>query len=91
MTRVLLSLLGFYKRWLSPALHALGPGGCRYLPTCSDYAATAITRHGPFRGSGMAILRVLRCHQFARGGIDEVPPKRANAEHSSMKPYEPLP
>ena len=51
MTRVLLALLGFYRRWLSPALHSLGPGGCNYLPTCSEYAQVAIATHGPLRGA----------------------------------------
>ena len=68
MTRILLALLAFYRRWLSPALHSLGPGGCRYLPTCSEYAAMAIATHGPLRGTGLAIWRLLRCHPFARGG-----------------------
>jgi ribonuclease P protein component len=48
MTRILLATLAFYRRWLSPALHSLNPGGgCRYLPTCSEYAAVAIATHGP--------------------------------------------
>jgi putative membrane protein insertion efficiency factor len=73
MTRLLLATLAFYKRWLSPAIHSLNPGGCRYLPTCSDYAATAIAIHGPLRGSALALWRLLRCHPFARGGLDPVP------------------
>jgi len=77
MTRLLLATLAFYKRWLSPALHSLNPGGCRYLPTCSDYAATAIAIHGPLRGSALALGRLLRCHPFARGGLDPVPDARA--------------
>ncbi|HEX8712164.1 MAG TPA: membrane protein insertion efficiency factor YidD [Terracidiphilus sp.] len=74
MTRLLLSMLTFYRRWLSPALHSVIPGGCRYVPTCSEYAAVAIATHGPLRGSGLALWRVLRCHPFARGGLDPVPP-----------------
>jgi hypothetical protein len=35
--RLLLSALGFYREWLSPALHSLSPGGCKFLPTCSAY------------------------------------------------------
>jgi uncharacterized protein len=73
MTRLLLATLAFYKRWLSPALHSLNPGGCKYLPTCSDYAATAISIHGPLRGSALALWRLLRCHPLARGGLDPVP------------------
>jgi putative membrane protein insertion efficiency factor len=73
MTRFLLASIAFYRRWLSPAAHALVPGGCRYLPTCSDYAATAIALHGPARGVALAMGRLLRCHPFARGGLDPVP------------------
>jgi hypothetical protein len=91
MTRVLLATLAFYKRWLSPAVHVLGPGGCRYLPTCSDYAAVAIARHGPVRGTGLAMWRVLRCHPFARGGLDEVPPPPERPQHQVISSHKPLP
>ncbi|HUZ03808.1 MAG TPA: membrane protein insertion efficiency factor YidD [Acidobacteriaceae bacterium] len=68
-----------YKRWISPFLHGLGQiglpfsGGCRYLPTCSEYAAIAVARHGWARGGWMALRRLLRCHPFSRGGFDPVP------------------
>ncbi len=68
-----------YKRWVSPPLHALSGtllpmrGGCRYQPTCSEYAAIAIARHGWWRGSAMAAARLLRCHPWSRGGFDPVP------------------
>jgi uncharacterized protein len=74
MTRLLLALIAFYRRWLSHALHAISPGGCKYLPTCSEYAATAVSLHGPLRGTLLALGRLLRCHPFARGGLDPVPP-----------------
>ncbi len=73
MTRLLLAALAFYKRWLSPAVHSLGVGGCKFQPTCSDYAVTAIALHGPLRGSALALGRLLRCHPFSRGGLDQVP------------------
>ena len=73
MTRILLAMLAFYQRWLSPALHTLSPGGCKFLPTCSEYAVVAISTHGPLRGSAMALWRLLRCHPFTRGGLDPVP------------------
>jgi putative membrane protein insertion efficiency factor len=66
---LLLTLLRGYKWAISPFL----PPACRYVPTCSDYAVEAIERHGAFRGSAMAIWRVLRCHPFVRGGYDPVP------------------
>ncbi|MGA2887983.1 MAG: membrane protein insertion efficiency factor YidD [Terracidiphilus sp.] len=70
----LLAVIAFYRRWLSAPIHSLTPGGCRYLPTCSEYAAVAIAIHGPLRGIALAFWRLLRCHPFARGGLDPVPP-----------------
>ena len=49
---------------------------CRFYPSCSEYALTAIATHGPVRGLGLAIWRLLRCHPFHPGGIDHVPPPR---------------
>lgn len=87
MTWILLALIRVYQRWLSPALHALSPGGCKFLPTCSEYAAVAIATHGPLRGMGLAAWRLLRCHPFSRGGLDLVPP----AVRAHDCPHEPLP
>jgi len=85
MTRFLLVTLAMYQRWLSPAIHSLGGGGCRFLPTCSEYAAGAIATHGPMRGAALAAWRLLRCHPFARGGLDPVPPA-IEAEPLAHKP-----
>jgi putative membrane protein insertion efficiency factor len=82
MTRILLALLAFYRRWLSPIVHSLGTGGCRYLPTCSEYAVIAISTHGPLRGTGLTIWRVLRCNPFTRGGLDPVPSTPGRNDHS---------
>jgi putative membrane protein insertion efficiency factor len=94
MTRILLALIGFYRRWLSPALHTLSPGGCRYVPTCSEYALAAIATHGALRGGSLALWRVLRCNPFTRGGLDQVPPKAcrdAGGGTQAIFPHEPLP
>jgi len=78
----LLGLLRLYRIAISPAL---GPA-CRYEPSCSAYAEEAIRRFGAWRGSYLALRRLLRCHPFARGGMDPVPlaagpnPGRAPAE-----------
>lgn len=86
ITRILLFLLDLYHRWLSPAIHSLSPGGCRYLPTCSEYAQVAIATHGPLRGTALAAWRLLRCNPFSRGGLDPVPP----AAHARPFPHKPL-
>jgi putative membrane protein insertion efficiency factor len=67
--RLLLALLSAYRRWVSPAL----PRRCRYEPTCSAYAATAIGRFGALRGTILAAWRLLRCNPFSHGGFDPVP------------------
>jgi hypothetical protein len=66
--RTALFLLEIYRVCLRPIL----PPACRYLPTCSDYAAGAIERHGVARGAALALRRLLRCHPFAPGGFDPV-------------------
>lgn len=57
------------RPWLWPS--------CRYHPSCSAYAIEAIRIHGVFRGIWLATARLLRCHPFAKGGPDFVPPKEA--------------
>ena len=49
------------------------PPSCRFYPTCSQYALTAIDKYGPFRGGWMAVKRIFKCHPFHPGGIDHVP------------------
>ena len=63
------SLLHWYKRWISPFFgHS-----CRFSPTCSEYAAQAVVELGWWRGSVVAIRRLLRCHPFGASGYDPVP------------------
>jgi uncharacterized protein len=52
------------------------PPSCRFLPSCSDYAMQAVQQHGAVRGAWMAGGRLLRCHPWCAGGIDEVPQPR---------------
>lgn len=59
----------FYRRFISP----LFPAVCRYRPSCSQYALTAIERFGIFRGTWLGTLRILRCNPFSHGGWDPVP------------------
>lgn len=58
-----------YQRWLSPLLG----NNCRFNPTCSSYAITAINRFGVVKGSWLAIKRILKCHPLNEGGDDPVP------------------
>ncbi len=69
LTRFLISLIRFYQRGVSP----LKPASCRYHPTCSHYARGAIEAHGPGRGLGLALRRILRCHPWGGMGYDPVP------------------
>ena len=66
---VLLLLVKAYRRLVSPLL----PPACRFHPSCSAYAVTALERHGALKGSWLAARRVARCHPFHPGGIDPVP------------------
>ena len=66
---ILVSILGFWHRWISPWL---GPA-CRFEPSCSCYARQAIERHGTARGLWLGLRRVGRCHPFNPGGYDPIP------------------
>jgi putative membrane protein insertion efficiency factor len=66
---VLVKALEFYKRNVSPLL----PPACRYTPTCSEYMAEAIRRHGAGKGFLMGLKRLARCNPFFKGGHDPVP------------------
>lgn len=68
MNKILIVLIRFYQRYLSP----LKPPSCRFYPTCSEYACQALARHGVFKGSLLAARRLFRCHPFCRGGYDPV-------------------
>ncbi|HEY4019868.1 MAG TPA: membrane protein insertion efficiency factor YidD [Pseudonocardiaceae bacterium] len=70
VARLLVGLLGIYRRWISP----LFPPACRFYPSCSAYAVEAVTVHGALKGSWLAFRRLLRCGPWHPGGLDPVPP-----------------
>jgi putative membrane protein insertion efficiency factor len=80
MKRVLLGILGYYRTWVSPGIHALSPTGCKFHPTCSQYAAEAIEIHGAGHGGWLALRRLARCHPFSGGGFDPVPLQRESRD-----------
>ena len=77
MTRLLLLLVRGYQLFISPLL---GPR-CRFYPSCSAYAVTALRTHGALRGSWLAVRRLGRCHPWNPGGVDHVPPATASHGH----------
>ena len=69
LTGLLIIFLKVYKKWLSPCLGSL----CRFQPTCSEYAVTALQQHGLFKGLRLTLKRLLRCHPWGSCGHDPVP------------------
>ncbi|HOX92842.1 MAG TPA: membrane protein insertion efficiency factor YidD [Spirochaetales bacterium] len=69
LSLALVGLIWLYQKLISP----LKPPSCRFYPTCSAYALEAIQKHGPFKGSFLAVKRILHCHPYHPGGYDPVP------------------
>ncbi|GAP20042.1 membrane protein insertion efficiency factor YidD [Leptolinea tardivitalis] len=67
---ILCGLIRGYQAIISPAMP---PDTCRFYPSCSHYGYQAIYKYGAFKGTGMAIWRILRCNPFNPGGYDPVP------------------
>ncbi len=73
---LLLGLIRIYQKTASPAISVFwGAGaGCKFVPSCSEYAAQAVRTHGALQGSLLAAGRLCRCMPFVPGGLDPVPP-----------------
>jgi putative membrane protein insertion efficiency factor len=67
--RLVVWLIGVYRRAISPAL----PRRCRFEPTCSAYTIEAVRAYGAVRGLGLGLRRIVRCHPLNPGGVDPVP------------------
>ncbi|MBF0379650.1 MAG: membrane protein insertion efficiency factor YidD [Magnetococcales bacterium] len=74
MKPVILALIKCYRYCISPML----PRSCRFYPSCSEYAAEAVTDYGALKGSWLAMRRLAKCHPFHPGGVDPVPEKVKN-------------
>jgi uncharacterized protein len=77
IARLLIAPIRFYQRFITPYT----PASCRYYPTCSAYAVTALREHGALRGSWLTLRRLGRCNPWSAGGIDRVPPRRERHRH----------
>ncbi|MDG5767546.1 membrane protein insertion efficiency factor YidD [Balneolales bacterium ANBcel1] len=72
MRKLFILLVRGYQFFISPYF----PTSCRYYPTCSNYAIDALRIHGVFKGTALAVWRILRCNPFSDGGEDPVPGSR---------------
>jgi uncharacterized protein len=70
-TRLLIGLVRLYQ-----SVRRGRPSPCRYVPSCSEYAAIALDRHGATRGGWLAVRRLCRCHPWGGYGADPVPEVR---------------
>ena len=69
MKKILISMIRFYQRYLSPLKSTKRP----YYPSCSNYGLEAIKKYGAFKGGILALWRIIRCNPFSKGGYDPVP------------------
>jgi putative membrane protein insertion efficiency factor len=70
MKTLAIQLIKLYQKWISPMF----PPRCKYYPSCSSYAVTAISTYG-LKGVAMAVWRLVRCNPWSYGGVDYVPAK----------------
>ena len=68
--RIMLGMIRFYRRFISPMF----PPCCRFTPTCSAYALEAIQKYGALKGGYLAVRRILRCHPFYKGDLNDPVP-----------------
>ena len=69
MKKILLKLINFYKKAISPWLSSKGVH-CKFYPTCSEYSKQALEKYGVGKGSLLSLKRILKCNPFSKGGYD---------------------
>ena len=84
---VLIFAIRLYRWTVSPALVFLfGPtGGCRFTPSCSQYAMDAIRSQGALAGGWLAVRRICRCHPWGDGGHDPAPKPEVGSQKSEFR------
>lgn len=75
VARPLIYVIQLYRHMVSP----LRPATCRFMPTCSQYAVDALTEYGAVKGGWLALVRLLKCGPWHRGGWDPIPERRGGA------------
>ena len=72
MTKIILKLIRFYQKTISPDHGALvvGAARCRFYPSCSEYAIQSVEKHGPVKGLFKSVVRILKCNPVHPGGVD---------------------
>lgn len=81
--RTVIAAIGVYRHMVSP----LRPASCRFMPTCSQYAADAVGEYGLVRGGWLAVVRLAKCGPWHRGGWDPIPerPQARNAVERELR------
>ena len=69
MKKLFLFIIKFYRKYISP----MKSTKCPYIPSCSEYGMEAIEKYGALKGGALALLRIIRCNPFSKGGYDPVP------------------
>jgi putative membrane protein insertion efficiency factor len=78
-TKLLIAVIEIYRNMISP----YRPPSCRFTPTCSQYAVDALSTHGLFRGTWLAVARLAKCGPWHRGGWDPIPEKTQEPDAGS--------
>jgi putative membrane protein insertion efficiency factor len=81
--RGVIFLIELYRHMISP----MRLPTCRFAPTCSQYAVDALTEYGLLRGGWLAMVRLLKCGPWHRGGWDPIPERRGASSHDSGRAY----
>ena len=79
MRKLIVAFINLYQKWISPSF----PARCKYYPSCSSYAASAISNYG-VRGVFMSIWRLARCNPWSHGGVDYAVKPLQNIQKTSV-------